>query len=109
MILVSVAVKTNRGDLLGLCPLGQGNADCLGSPDVAAGLDLAAQLLVARAGRTERNAGGVVDDLGVNIPQAAKDRKARPFGGSADSLLQAHLAPIASVGFNFDRLHMLTL
>ena len=109
MILVTVAVKADRRNFLGLCPLGQGNSNRLGCTDVAAGLDLASQLLVPRTGGTKGDTGRIVDDLGIDIAETAKYRKARPLAGSADALLQPLLAPISSGGFDFDCLHVFIL
>src|SRR5437763_769696 len=76
------AVEGGLVDPLGLGGLGQLLADGAGRLDVAAvgrGLRLA-------AGRRQRHAVEVVDELGINVLGAAEDAQPRPFRRADDAL-----------------------
>ena len=67
MILVSTAVEHHLADSGGLGALGNSLADDFGRRDVAAALQTLFRLSVERAGRNQRFAIAVVDDLRVNV------------------------------------------
>ena len=60
---------------------------------VAAVVQLAAQILVGGAGRGQRAAGQVVDDLGVDVLVAAEDAQPRPRRRCRASRLRTRNAP----------------
>jgi hypothetical protein len=76
-------------------PLGDRFANRCRRRLVAAISDAFAQRRIATAGRDERLAGGIVDDLGVNILMAAEDSQPRPDGVALDSVANADRSSLA--------------
>src|SRR5690606_31447362 len=88
VVLVAAAVEADRGNARGLRPLGDGHANRsrhvhLGGPGEVA--------LAARR-RSQRPAGRVIDDLGIDVLRAAEDRQARTLGAAADAEAQARVS-----------------
>ena len=98
---VAVAVRSNAtlrdalGDGLG----GDRLADGLGGGLVAAVLE--GGLFRSELAGDQGLAGGVVDDLGVDVLDAAEDRQARTFGAAADGTRDAGLALRPADEFEF--------
>src|SRR5207244_1862642 len=85
VILVMAAVERRLGNALFLGRLGDLLADHLRRLDVAARLEARSNVGNRAARRSQRDAGQVVDELGVNVLRAAEDGQPRPLGG-ADGL-----------------------
>ena len=79
--------------------LGDRLADVLCSVDVAAAL--ARRCFFGRRRRRERLARSVVDDLSVNVIQAAKDRQPRTFGRAAHFLADRRVNALSNICFVF--------
>ena len=79
---VAPAVKRHSLDVGRLAQLGDPGTDELGGALVPARrpAQLLPDLRGQRRGRDERRAGGVVDDLGVDVVVGAEDGEARPLG-----------------------------
>ena len=95
MIEVSAAVEDHALDALVLRPLGDEHTDGLSRRRVRA---LDAGVAVLRRSRSQRLAGGVVDDLGVDVLLTLENREARTLGRTAHLAANAFANP--SSGFN---------
>src|SRR5262245_47477930 len=94
VVLEAAAVEHHLLDALLLGAAGDEAAHFLGGRDVAAALELALHVLVARGGGAERLAGVVVDHLRVDVGPAAVDGEPRPLLGAADLLADALVQPL---------------
>src|SRR5688572_8862429 len=100
-----VAVEHHALDALLQQPLGDRLANRLGALDVAAGRLLRQPALHGRLdgrGRGDGAAGHVVDDLDVDVRDAAEHRQPRPLFAAAHPLANPELDPVASVFSGLD-------
>src|SRR5262245_30155228 len=81
MILVAAAIEGDFLDALGSRALSDQLADLLRRLDVGGGLQAALHVLLDRRGRGQRIAGGIVDDLGVDVQARTEDRQAQTADG----------------------------
>src|SRR5205085_6682531 len=79
---VAAAVKDGAGDALLFGALGDATANLFGRRDVAAGSAL--PVLLRRRGGDQRDAAGVVDQLRVDVVDAAEDGQPRALARAAD-------------------------
>src|SRR6267143_6693335 len=100
VVVESVAVEHDRGDLRGLAFLRHQLADLLGQLALLALPVL--ELRRERRRRRQRLAGRVVDHLGVDVVEAAVDGQARPLRAARHLDPDARLAPFAQVALLLD-------
>ena len=90
MVLEARTVEHHLPDAGGPGALGDELADALGAVRLGAGRPLEAAL--QRGGGGEGAAGGVVDDLGVDVVEAAEDRQAGTRGRAREAEAEALVA-----------------
>src|SRR5581483_4263670 len=95
VILVSPAIEHHLADPARLGLLRQELAHGLGGGHIAAGPVLAEEVLAAAVYREQRLARVVVDELGIDVTQAAKDRKPGSLRGAADVTPQPEVPLVA--------------
>src|SRR5580704_1568125 len=95
VILVSTAIEDDEFDTRGASALGDFFADGFGRGNIAAGLEILARFLVDRAGRSQRAAGAIVDNLRVNVADRAIHGEARPLRGALDAHADAAMNSLA--------------
>src|SRR5580692_6781365 len=92
---VPAAVKHNLLDPGGFGALGNLFSNHFCRRHVVASLEILAGFLVNRAGRDERAAAAVLDDLRVDVPVGAVHAKTRPLGRAGDPRANAQVNPPA--------------
>src|ERR1700722_2899765 len=96
---IAAAVEHHFLDALRRGAFGDELAARLRRPDVGAGLEARAQLLLHRRRRSDGRAGAVVDHLGIDVLRRAKHRQPRPRSGRRlDGAADARLAPFDLFG-----------
>jgi len=103
MVLETVAVEGDLGHASGLGLFSQTLADFRSGFDVAAG-----RFGFDAAGGDDGLAGGVVNDLSVNMAQAAEDRQTRTLGRTGERFANVNLAAGLTLGFNLRGVHEIT-
>ena len=84
MVQKTVAVEDHLLNVLGQGLFGNGFADRFGRFDVAAMLELRAEILGQGRGSRQSLATGILDDLGINMPGAAEHTEAGTDCGALD-------------------------
>src|SRR5689334_363569 len=96
VVLPPAAIEGDFVETRRLCLLGNRFADSFRGGDVAAVLELAADVLLHARRRCQRLAGVVVDDLGVNVLVGAEHAEPRALGRAENARTDAPLAPLQS-------------
>src|SRR5579884_745706 len=83
MILIAAAIKDHGGNAGGLRTLGDQLADRPGRLDVAAGLERIPQALIQRRGRRQGMAARIINELRINMFEAARNVQTRSLRRTA--------------------------